>query len=197
MAKLIRLKFNDPAPDVAVQTADGNAIQLASLWKNKTVLIAFARHYGCLNCQEMLSQLMNARQAIERAGLHLVVVTQGTTAETKTFCADHAPHATCLADPKRESYRAFGLARGNAWQVFMAPQIWFDAWRSLRRGHRASQPPQGQSLTQLSGIFIVGTDGKIRLPYYYDTLGDHPPVEILLRGVLGTSWDKPLDAPLA
>lgn len=197
MARLIRLKFNDPAPDVAVQTADGNPIQLASHWKDKTVLIAFARHFGCLNCQEMLSQLMNAREAIERAGLSLVVVTQGTPAETKTFCADHAPGVTCLADPKRESYRAFGLTHGNAWQIFFAPQIWFDAWRSKRHGHRPSSPPRGQSLTQLSGIFIVGTDGKIRLPYYYDTLGDHPPVEILLSGVLGTSWDRPLEAPLA
>lgn len=197
MAKLIRLKFDDPAPDVTLQTADGEAIQFASLWKDKTVLIAFARHYGCLNCQEMLSQLMNAREAIERAGLSLVVVTQGTPQETKTFCTDHAPGVTCLADPARESYSAFGLAQGNVWQVFIAPQVWLDAWRSRRRGHRASNPPKGQSLTQLSGIFIVGTDGRIRLPYYYDTLGDHPPIEILLRGVLGTSWDKPLDAPLA
>lgn len=197
MAKITRLKFNDPAPDLDVQTADGETIRLASLWADKTVLIAFVRHFGCLNCQEMLSQLMNARGEIERAGLTLVVVTQGMPSEAKKFCNEHAPHTICLADPERKSYRSFGLARGNVWQVFIAPQVWFDAWRSRRHGYRPSSPPKGQSLLQLSGIFIVGTDGKIRLPYYYDTLGDHPPIGILLRGVLGTSWTKPLDAPLA
>jgi peroxiredoxin len=197
MAKITRLKFNDSAPDLDVQTADGDTIRLASLWADKTVLIAFARHFGCLNCQEMLSQLMTARTEIAQAGLKLVVVTQGTASETREFCSEHAPHALCLADPKRQSYRAFGLTPGNAWQVFIAPQVWVDAWRSRRHGHRPSNPPGGQSLTQLSGIFIVGTDGKVRLPYYYDTLGDHPPIEILLRGVLGTSWTKPLDGPLA
>lgn len=197
MAKLTRLKFNDPAPNLDIQTADGRTIRLASLWSNETVLIAFARHFGCLNCQEMLSQLMDVRAEIERAGLRLVVVTQGSPTEAKKFCDEHAAHAICLADPKRRSYRAFGLTSGNVWQVFIAPQVWLDAWRSWRHGRRAQAPPKGQSLMQLSGVFIVGTDGKIRLPYYYDTLGDHPPIEILLHGVLGTCWSKPLDGPLA
>jgi hypothetical protein len=43
----------------------------------------------------------------------------------------------------------------------------------------------------MSGTFIVGTDGRIRLPYYYEDIADHPPVDLLLHGIMGSNWDMP------
>lgn len=197
MAKLTRLKFNDPAPDLDIKTADGNTIRLSSLWADKTVLLVFTRHYGCLQCKEMLDHILRARADIERAGLRIVAVTQGKPSEAAAFCKERAPGIICLADPERRAYRAYGLGRGNMWQVYLSPQVWRGTWRALWRGYRAQMPPRGQSVMQTAGMFIIGADGKIRMPYYYDTIADHPPTELLLRGVLGTSWTKPLDDPLA
>ena len=49
---------------------------------------------------------------------------------------------------------------------------------------------------QMSGTFIIGRDGKIRLPFYYDHIADHPAVDLLLDGVLATDWNKPFDGPI-
>lgn len=196
MEKLARLKFNDPAPDAAVLTVAGEPIRLSTLWAEKTLLLAFTRHFGCPQCKEMLAELAHAQTDIARAGLALAAVTQGTPAETAEFCRRQAPGVVCLSDPERHAYRAYGLERGNLWQVALSPQVVAGTALARKRGHNAEMPPRGQDVMQMSGTFVIGTDGRIRLPYYYDTIADHPPVELLLHGVLSTNWDTPFDGPL-
>ena len=48
----------------------------------------------------------------------------------------------------------------------------------------------------MGGTFIIGADGHIRLPYYYQDIADHPPVELLLGGVMGMDWKSPLEGPI-
>ena len=48
----------------------------------------------------------------------------------------------------------------------------------------------------MSGTFIISTEGRIELPYYYDHIADHPPLDLLLNGVLSTRWDQPFDGPV-
>jgi hypothetical protein len=104
----------------------------------------------------------------------------------------------CLADPDRNAYRAYGLSRANFWQVFLSPRVWLSN-RSLwnEKGWRTEWPPKGQEAMQLAGTFIIGTDGRIRLPYYYDNISDHPPIDLLLHGIMGVKWKMPFVKPIA
>ena len=197
MERIPQRRFNDPAPDLPVQTMTGETIQLSSLWAEKTLVLSFTRHFGCPQCKEMLYQLVQIKSELEKSGLTLAAVTQGTPAETLEFSKQYAPGVLCLCDPERKVYQAFGLERGNVMQVLLSPQVLAGTVRAQRHGHSAELPPEGQDVRQMSGTFIIGTDGRIRLPYYYSTIADHPPVELLLRGVLATHWDKPFDGPLA
>jgi len=197
MTKIPRLKYNDPAPDVELLNGEGAKIKLSSLWTEHTLLLAFTRHFGCPQCKEMLDQLVHARASLEHAGLALVAITQGDAEATREFGKQFAPGILCLADPERVAYRAFGLERGNLYQVALSPQVISGTVRAQQHGHKAELPPKGQDVMQMSGTFIIGRDGKIRLPYYYDTIADHPPIELLLHGVLGTPWDKPFDGSVA
>jgi len=145
----------------------------------------------------MLDQLVQIKPELEEAGLQLAAVTQGTPEETLAFCKQRAPGIICLSDPERRAYHAYGLGRANFYQAFLSPQVWSGNAKAREHGHKPELPPKGQDALQMSGTFIVGTDGRIRLPYYYNTIADHPPVSLLLKGVLSTSWDKPFNAPLA
>lgn len=196
MTRVAHLKFNDLAPDLDVQIASGAIVRLSSFWENGTVILSFARHFGCPQCKEMIDQLVQAAPEMERAGLRLILVTQGTTEQTSEFCRQRSLNTICLADPNRLIYQAYGLGRGNLRQTFLSPSVWIANIRARRKGFHPELPPKGQDAMQLSGIFIIGSDGRIRLPYYYDTIADHPPVDLLLRGVLGSSWRRPFEAPL-
>lgn len=192
------LKFNDPAPDLKLQDTYGRPVWLSSLWKQQVLILAFTRHFGCPQCKEMVDHLVTVLPDLKEKNLSLVIVTQGTPEETVVFCEQHAPGVLCLSDPQRKAYQAYGLERASIWQTFLS----FNVWRSNRRlkrehGWKTDLPPRGQDALQMAGTFVIGLDGRIRLPYYYDDIADHPTVDLLLHGVLGMDWNQPFNGPAA
>jgi peroxiredoxin len=197
MDKSKRLKFNDPAPDLPVLNSDGKPVRLSSLWRKKPVLLNFIRHFGCPQCKQMLDMLGEMRLDLAKQGLSLAVITQGTPAETQVFCSRHAAGVFCYCDPERKAYAAYGLGRGGLRETFLSWRVWQANARAKReKGYRVELPPPGQDAFQMAGSFVIGKDGRIRLPYYYDDIADHPDATLLLQGVLQTDWSKPFDGPL-
>jgi peroxiredoxin len=197
MDNLEQLKFNDLAPDVELHDVEGQPVQLSALWKDKVLVLAFTRHFGCPQCKEMLDHLVQFRPELAAKGLVLAVVTQGTPEAAKAFCAERAPGVYCLADPQRSAYHAYGLGQATLWQSIFSMKVLKSNRRLAReKGWKPELAPAGQDTMQMSGTFIIGPDGRIRLPYYYDDIADHPPVELLLKGVMGMDWSVALDAPI-
>jgi putative ABC transport system ATP-binding protein len=194
--KPAQLGFNDPAPDLDIATGAGERIRLSSLWKEKPLLLVFTRHFGCPQCKEMLDQLAQHKTELERAGVRLAAVTQGAPAQAREFGERRAPGIVYLSDPQREAYGAYGLGRGTAWQVMLSPDVIRGTALAREQGHTAELPPPGQDVMQMSGTFIIGTDGRIRLPYYYENIADHAPIDLLLNGVLSTEWAKPFNGAM-
>ena len=198
MPNIAHLIFNDPAPDLTVRDADSTFVQLSSLWKKQVLVLAFTRHFGCPQCKEMVDQLVAASPQIKSNHLSLAIITQGTPEEARLFCMQRAPEILCLADPERKAYKAYGLERANLWQTFFSLNVWHSNRRLKReRGWRIELAPKGQDAMQMAGTFVIATDGHIRLPYYYDDIADHPPVDLLLHGVMGMDWNKTFDGPVA
>ena len=189
------LKFNDPAPDLDLTAANGQIISLSSLWHNKVLVLAFTRHFGCPQCKEMLDELVHIHPELIRKGLSLAVISQGTQEQTQAFCAERAPGILCLADPDRKAYTAYGLGKGSMRQTFLSPRVWRSN-RDLKRTRRwkTELPPQGQDSMLMPGTFVIGPDGRIRLPYYYEDIADHPPLDLLLHGIMGANWNKPYNS---
>ncbi len=196
MEKEKHLNFYQPAPDLVLQDVAGNPVRLSDLWKEQPLLLAFTRHFGCTQCKEMLDELVTGKAQIDEVGLNLAVVTQGTPESTALFAAEFAPGLFTLADPERKAYEAFGLERGNLFQTFLNPRVWSAISRARRKGYQVEAPPLGQDAMQMSGTFIISKDGRILLPFYYDHIADHPPLSLLLSGVLSTGWDQPFEGPV-
>lgn len=198
MPNLAHLKFNDPAPDLELQNVSGMPVQLSSLWKKQALILAFTRHFGCPQCKEMVDQLVVASPDIKSKNLALAIITQGTPEKTKAFCEQRAPGVLCLADPERKAYAAYGLERASVWQTFLSLNVWRSNRRLKReRGWDTEFPPNGQDAMQMAGTFVIAPDGRIRLPYYYDDIADHPSADLLLHGVMGMDWNQSFDKPVA
>ena len=198
MSTLTQLKFNDPAPDLELMDANSKPVLLSSFWQRQVLILAFTRHFGCPQGKEMVDQLVTVSPVIKEKNLGLVIVTQGTPAEAKAFCAERAPGVTCLADPERKAYQAYGMERANVWQSFLSLNVWRSNRRlKQERGWNTDLPPAGQDALQMAGTFVIAPDGRIRLPYYYDDIADHPSVDLLLHGVMGMDWNQTFDGPVA
>ncbi len=199
MANPAQLKFNDPAPDIKLLDVMGNPVQLSSLWKDAVLVLAFTRHFGCPQCKDMVDQLIEAHPALTEKGLRLAIVNHASPADTKAFYEKRDTSAICLADPDRTAYRAYGLYQGRFWQTWFSPRVWASNKELAKtKGYKVEVPPAGQDALQMSGTFIVGMDGRIRMPYYYEDIADHPPVDLILHGIMGADWKRPFDSkPLA
>lgn len=196
MDKDNHLNFNHRAPDLALINTAGEPVQLSSLWAEKPLLLAFTRHFGCTQCKEMLEELVKGKDQIDSAGLGIAIIMQGTTEATAVFAKQYAPGLLCLSDPERNAYRAYGLERGSLFQTFLNPKVWSAVSRSRKKGYNIEPPPAGQDAMQMSGTFIISTKGLIQLPFYYDHIADHPPLDLILSGVLSTRWDQSFDGPV-
>lgn len=196
MARNKHLNFNRSAPDLALLKPSGEPVQLSSLWVERPLLLAFTRHFGCTQCKEMLEELVTGKDRIEQAGLNLAFVMQGTPAATAAFAQQYAPGLLCLSDPERKAYQAYGLERGDLFQTFLNPKVWSAISKSRKKGYPVEMPPAGQDAMQMGGVFIISRTGRIELPYYFDHIADHPPLDLLLSGVLATRWDRPFDGPV-
>ena len=197
MANTNHLRFNDAAPDLELLDAAGKPVRLSALWKKQAILLAFARHFGCPQCKQMVTMLAGAAKDMKTGGVLPVIITQATPKEAGAFGKKYARGLLCLSDPERISYTAYGLERANIFQSFLSPRVWASNARLRReKGWRTELPPRGQDARQMAGIFVIGRDGRIHLPYYYDDIADHPPLDLLLHGVLGVNWRKPLEKPV-
>lgn len=191
-----RIDFNHYSPDLVLMNTAGEPVRLSTLWEKQPLLLAFTRHFGCTQCKAMLDELVAGKERIAQAGLGIAVVMQASPEASAIFARRFAPGLLCLADPERVAYQAFGLERGTLFQTFLNPKIWSAISRARHKGYRVEPPPPGQDAMQMSGTFIIGRDGKIELPYYYDHIADHPPLDLLLSGVLSTGWGKAFDGPV-
>jgi len=196
MTKQKPLNFNRSAPDMTLLNIAGEPVQLSSLWAQRPLLLSFTRHFGCTQCKEMLEELVAGKERIEAAGLGLAVILQGTPEASTAFAQQFAPGLLCLCDPERQAYRAYGLERGNLFETFLNPKVWSAVSRSRKKGYPVEPPPAGQDAMQMSGIFIISKEGRIELPYYYDHIADHPPLDLLLSGVLSTGWGQSFSGPV-
>jgi len=196
MAKKQHLNFYHAAPDLTVLDTSGKPLMLSSLWKDRPLLLAFTRHFGCTQCKEMLDELVAGKEAIEKVGLGIAVITQAPPQASAEFARQFAPGLLMLADPQRKAYQAYGLERGDVFQTFLNRKVWKAVAQSRKKGYRVEPPPAGQDAMQMSGTFIISQEGRIELPYYYDNIADHPSLELLLGGVLATDWKAPFEGPV-
>lgn len=112
----------------------------------------------------------------------LAVITLGKADETRAFCLERAPGVNCYADGGNgDGYRAYGLQRGNAGQLF-GPAVWLEGARATVSGAFAGAPigkPVGDPF-MMPGVFVVETDGALSFAYYSKHAGDYPADQAML-----------------
>jgi DsbE subfamily thiol:disulfide oxidoreductase len=96
------------APNVALQTADGETVQL-STYRGKVVLIDFWASW-CPPCKTSFPALDSLYREYQPRGLEVLAVNlDERRRDAETFLGDHPHHLTVLFDPKGASPVAFGV----------------------------------------------------------------------------------------
>jgi hypothetical protein len=127
---------------------------LADLSAQKSVLLVFLRHAGCVFCRQTLYDLARERAAIKSSGAHIVIVHMGDSAELLPVLEMYGLSGIDrICDEEQVLYHAFGLKRGTLGQLFGPRAIWRGLLAALIGGHGFGLPRA--DARQLPGVFLL------------------------------------------
>jgi peroxiredoxin len=156
-------------------------LSLEQLSSESPILLVFLRHVGCTFCREALSDLAAQRRKIEVEGTRIVLVHMGREQQAseilKQYALDDVPR---VADKSQAVYRAFGLGRGSAMQLF-GPQVIWRGFVAGLLGKHGVHAPEGDTL-QMPGVFLL-FHGEVLKSYVHRTAADRPNYAQLVRQI--------------
>lgn len=162
------LAVGDVAPDLTLPDDTGQSVRLSSLWHDQPLVLIFVRHLGCPLCRGELAQVRDQIQQYKDVGAEVAAITMSPVAELSPFREQFQLPFRLLSDVERAAYRAYGLQRGGLLAV-AGPGMWQRGWKSLLTfgaGRVVGDP------YQMSGSFVIGTDGLIRWVHYAKSSAD-------------------------
>ena len=121
--------------DATVLFPSQKGMMLAELSEEQPVMLVFLRHFGCTFCREALSDLGKSRAKIEDMGFAIALIHMSPATEAESLLKNYGLEGLQhYSDPECEIYRAFGLERGSASQLFGPTVVW-RGFKAIFQGH--------------------------------------------------------------
>ena len=160
-------RADDLAP-LKVLAADGTAVEVGSLWRDRTAVLVFLRHFGCIHCRDHVAQLTAELRAIE-AKADVYVIGNGSPSFIEGFRDQTGWTGPVYTDPSLAVSKVAQLKRGVA--KTLDPRSLGDAFRAFRTGSRQGRT-QGDQWQQ-GGPLVVAPTGEVRYHHASDRPGDN------------------------
>jgi len=133
---------------------------------------------------EALAQLRKQMPELEKLGAQLACIVQGNAAEAAESCGQYTMAAHCIPDPKKETYRKFGLDRAP-WKCLLFPTPELKQRRKENRAAGFGISIKGSlkshcDMLLLPGAAIVAQGGKILWLHRGKNPADLPSAELMV-----------------
>lgn len=147
------LEAGQPAPEVALQQTDGEAVELASLYEQQPVVLVFFRGGWCPICTRHTQALIKSYPRIQELGAELVGISPDSPATSKENVIGNSIPFPILSDAKLEAARRFGLA-------FSVDQQTLKRYKGFGIDLKEASGQDHQSLP-VPAVYIVDKSGEI------------------------------------
>jgi thiol-disulfide isomerase/thioredoxin len=172
--------FNNPPFEETIELCKTNYNQsISELSKDRTVLVVFLRHFGCVFCREILHVLKQLKSEIESNKIILVIVHMINNDDARKQLEKYElENIDCISDPDRSMYKSFGLRRGRLYQVFGFRVWWNGFLKGVLKG-RGFGTEMGDVL-QMSGVFSL-KDSKVLKSFIPEYISELPELSEFIK----------------
>jgi hypothetical protein len=132
-------------------------------------LLVFLRHFGCLFCREMISDLRSAAEA-DPDYPRILFFFQGTATEGRAFLRRYWPEARAVADPTLEFYDLFGIRQASLVEA-LGPRVLASRGRARAKGHESGA--RSGDIWRMPGLFAARGE-KLLWQHTPRHAADHP-----------------------
>ncbi|MBX3161521.1 MAG: AhpC/TSA family protein [Deltaproteobacteria bacterium] len=159
----------DDLARLRVKDEQGADVELGALWRDRTAVLVFVRHFGCIHCRAHAVGLQKDLAAIAAKGADVHVIGSGTPSFIAGFREETGWTGPIYSDASLAAYRAAELKRSVA--RTLDPRSLGKALAFLRDGHRQGRT-QGDNWQQ-GGVLVVRPGGAVAWHHASDRPGDN------------------------
>lgn len=153
-----------------VLTEGGESKQLPDLWRDKTTIMIFVRHFGCVACRSHVDNVWKKRDQLERPNSHIVFIGNGSPELITRFKAELGLNeAPIYTDPTLKTFDACGLKRSLA---YLLDPRGVKKFIGLHLAGYRQGPDQTGPHTQMGGVVVIKSSGEVAYHFIADYLGD-------------------------
>ena len=165
---------------LTVQDEAGAAVSFRGLWAERTVVLAFVRHLGCIFCRQQVAGLTKRLPEIERRGATLVVVAPLEPRAHRRLPSGHRLRRRALRRPVAARVPDRGARARLGQHLSLRERCEGGAWRSSQ-GFRQSGR-QGD-VVQQGGTFVLGPGDRLRYEWRDRFAGDNANLDEVVEAI--------------
>lgn len=166
------------ALDVEVLLSDSTRKRFSFFWQERPVALVFPRHFGCPFGRRQVVQLRREQNGLKKSGIDVVLVSSGSPAQAEAFRHDYEVPFRIVIDSDCVLFKKYGL-RDMDPRDYRSPRMLVQVVKVLAQGY-GYKSGQGSS-SQLGGVFIIDTGGKVRFAHIAANAADHPSPKEIIR----------------
>jgi len=148
-----------------------NNKSIAQLSKDKTVLVVFLRHFGCVFCRKLLQTLKDHKTYLDEKKIDPILVTMSNSKTAQLYLNSYnIDQCDFISDSDRKLYRSFGVTRGKFYQIFGLKVWWKTFVLGVLQGY-GFRKTVGDAY-QMSGVFLI-KDSRVLKSFMPEYISDN------------------------
>jgi peroxiredoxin len=161
---------------------NGEVVIAGDLWKTRTIVFIFLRHFACIACRAHAVQVWAHRAHYEKNNAKIVFVSNGPAMFITGFKEELSlSGAPVFTDPTLESFRACGFMRG--FFRALSPRSLLNSASLYKEGHRqGAKTLESGDLWQLGGVVVVKPGNEVAFHFISEATGEFPTDDEMITG---------------
>lgn len=176
-----RIKVNDKAPTFTAIDVSGTKIDIEK-YKGKKVFLAFFRYASCPVCNFRMHDVLENYDQIKASGYEIIAVYESTNKSLNEFLKDENVPFPIIGDSELVLYKKYRVEK-SFWRTISSI---FDKkvtsnktkGKELFKGKKLKKDG---NLTRIPADFLIDENGIITTAYYGTDIGDHLPLEQIIK----------------
>lgn len=176
-----RIKVNDKAPTFTAIDVSGTKIDIEK-YKGKKVFLAFFRYASCPVCNFRMHDVLENYDQIKASGYEIIAVYESTNKTLNEFLKDENVPFPIIGDSELVLYKKYRVEK-SFWRTISSI---FDKkvtsnktkGKELFKGKKLKKDG---NLTRIPADFLIDENGIITTAYYGTDIGDHLPLEQIIK----------------
>lgn len=176
-----KIHKGDKLPDLVFSPVFGDSISTSGLY-GKKILLTFNRYVSCPLCNFRTHELLAVYDSLKQNGLVIISVYESGKETLTEYTAQEQVPFIMIADPEEKLYKLFSVQK-SWWKSFTG------LFRDYKRKHSGgkklfkSNYKRDGSMNRIGADFLIDEYGIIQMAYYGKFVGDHLPVNEIMKWV--------------